>query len=273
MIIEKDIQFLSNEVSKIRKAIHRYPETGFKEYKTSEFIKKKLIEYGIDEIHETAKTGLVGFLQGSIGKKTTAFRSDMDGLPLQEENCIPFKSDKEGFMHACGHDGHIAALLGFVKYAVTHRNAIKDNLVFIFQPAEEGPGGAEVIIKEGVMEKFKIDRIIGMHIFPEYPQGMIASKPGALMARNGEVVFKVKGLKAHGAMPEKGVDAIVAAASLISNLQTIISRSIDPMESAVLTFGKIGGGEAVNVIAEEVTIGGTLRAFNDDIYDRIVERI
>ncbi len=273
MIIKKDIQFLKNEISEIRKEIHKNPEVGFKEYKTSEFVKKKLKAYGIEEIHEIAKTGVVGFLRGCTGEKTTAFRSDMDGLPLREENCVPYKSVKEGFMHACGHDGHVAALLGFAKYAVDHRNEIRDNLVFIFQPAEEGPGGAEVMINEGIIEKFKIDRIIGMHIFPEYPQGKIASRSGALMARNGEVSLKVKGLKAHGAMPEKGIDAIVAASSLIMDLQTIISRSINPMESAVLTFGKIKGGEAVNVTADEVTIGGTLRAFNDDIYDKIVERI
>ena len=273
MYIEQDIQDLRSELLEIRRIIHQNPETGFEEYKTSEYIKKKLREYGIDEVHQIAKTGIVGYLRGCVGDKTTAFRSDMDGLPVKEENNVPYKSVKEGFMHACGHDGHMATLLGFAKYAVTHRDQIKDNLVFVFQPAEEGPGGAEVMISEGIIEAYKIDRIIGMHIFPEYTQGKIACRSGALMARNGEVDIRVIGKKAHGAMPDKGIDAIVAAASLITEYQSIMSRSINPLDSAVLTFGKIQGGEAKNVIADDVTIGGTMRAFSDDVYDRIVERI
>ncbi len=273
MYIEKDIQDLKSELIELRRKIHQNPEKGFEEFKTSEYIKTKLKEYGVDEVHSIAKTGIVGCLRGSVGEKTTAFRSDMDGLPVKEENNLEYKSVKEGFMHACGHDGHMAILLGFAKYAVIHRDQIKDNLVFIFQPAEEGPGGAEVMISEGIVEQYNIDRIMGLHIFPEYPQGKVASKSGALMARNGEITIRVSGKKAHGAMPDKGIDAILAAANLLTACQSIMSRSINPLESAVLTFGKIHGGDAVNVIADEVTIGGTMRAFSDEVYGTIVERI
>lgn len=271
--INNDILKLKDEVVQLRRIIHQYPERGFEEYKTSELIKDKLKEYGVDEIHTSAKTGVIGILKGTQGTYTTAFRSDIDGLPVKEENTCSYKSQREGFMHACGHDGHTAALLGFVKYSVQNRNQIEDNLVFIFQPAEEGPGGAEVMISEKIIEKYHIDRIIGMHLFPEYPQNKIASKAGALMARNGEVNIVIKGQKAHGAMPHKGKDAIVAAANIIISAQSIMSRNIDPMTNAVFTIGKIHGGEAVNVIADEVHIGGTMRAFSDPIYNTMVKRI
>lgn len=273
MNIEKGILELKSEIIDVRRTIHKNPETGLKEVKTSEYIKNKLLEYGIDEIHNSAVTGIVGVLKGTEGKKTTAFRADIDGLPVKEENEVPYASTVDGWMHACGHDGHVAAILGLAKYAAQNRNKIKDNLVFIFQPAEEGPGGAEIMIKEGILETFEVDRIIGMHIFPEYPQGKVASKKGAIMARNGEIDITVRGKSAHGAMPQIGRDALVAAANVILALQTIVSRNIDPMQNAVLTLGKIEGGKAKNIIAGEVTIGGTLRAFNDDVYHCLVDRI
>lgn len=271
--IDKEVALLKNDILEIRRVIHQMPEKGFEEYQTSKYIKNKLSEYGIDEVHDFAKTGVVGLLKGSKGKKTTAFRADMDGLPVCENTNLAYKSKKEGFMHACGHDGHMAAVLGLAKYAAQNRYTIHDNLIFIFQPAEEGPGGAEVMIKEGIIEKYHIDRIIGMHIFPEYPQGKVASRSGALMARNGEINITVKGQKAHGAMPHKGVDAIVIAANLITAFQSIVSRNINAMESAVLTIGKIQGGEAENIIADEVRMNGTMRAFSDDVYNKLVQRI
>ncbi|MCG8484663.1 MAG: M20 family metallopeptidase [Clostridia bacterium] len=271
--INEGILKLNSEVVELRRRIHQYPERGFNEYKTSEFIKNKLKEYGVDEIHASAKTGVIGILRGINGAYTTAFRADIDGLPVQEDNTCDYKSLNEGCMHACGHDGHTAALLGFVKYAVQNRNQIKDHLVFIFQPAEEGPGGAEVMVSEGIIEKYRIDRIVGLHIFPEYPQGKVAAKAGALMARNGEVGITVKGQTAHGAMPHKGKDAIVTAANFVMAAQSLMSRNIDPMSSAVFTMGKINGGEAGNVIADEVHIVGTMRAFSDDVYDTLVKRI
>lgn len=271
--ISDDILQLKCETVALRRCIHQCPERGFREYKTSELIRQKLSEYGVDEIHTSAKTGVIGVLKGISGKHTTAFRADMDGLPIQEDSTCAYKSLNEGCMHACGHDGHTAALLGFVKYAVQNRSQIYDHLVFIFQPAEEGPGGAEVMVSEGIIEKFQIDRIVGMHIFPEYLQGKVAAKAGALMARNGEVEITVTGQKAHGAMPHKGQDAIVAASNFVIAAQSIMNRSIDPMKSAVFTMGKIYGGEASNVIADEVHIRGTIRAFSDDVYETLVKRI
>lgn len=273
MYIQKEISELKNEITEIRRTIHRNPEAGLKEFVTSGYIEKKLLEYGIDEIHHSALTGIIGVLKGTKGEKVTAFRADMDGLPVNEETGVCYASAAEGYMHACGHDGHVAALLGFAKYAIQNRNRIRDDLIFIFQPAEEGPGGAEIMVKEGILKKFKIDRIIGMHIFPEYQQGKIAAKKGAMMARNGEITITVKGKSAHGAMPQEGSDAIVAAASLILALQTIISRNIDPMQNAVLTLGKVSGGKAKNIIAEEAVIEGTIRAFDDDVYNCLANRI
>ncbi|NLK72475.1 MAG: amidohydrolase [Clostridiales bacterium] len=273
VFIQNDIAMLKDEIINIRRKIHQNPEKGFEEYSTSKLVQDKLKEYGIEHIDIVSKTGIVGVLKGSIGEKTTAFRADMDGLPVEEENDIDYKSVQKGMMHACGHDGHVAALLGFAKYAAENRHKIKDNLVFIFQPAEEGPGGAMAMIDEGIIQKYKIDRIIGMHIFPEFLQGNVASRAGALMARNGELYITVKGTKAHGAIPNKGADAIIAAASLIMAFQTIISRNISPMDGAVLTIGKIAGGDAPNVIADKVELTGTIRAFSDEVYDKLVNRI
>ena len=273
MNINENILKLKDEVVEIRRTIHKYPERGFEEEVTSGYIISKLEEYGIEEIYPVAKTGVIAYLKGSIGNKTTALRADIDGLPLQEDNDVEYKSQRDGFMHACGHDGHVAMLLGYIKYICVNEIKPKDNLVFIFQPAEEGPGGAEVLLKENVLEKYKIDRIIGMHLFPEFKEGMIASKPGSMMARNGEVVITVKGKASHGAIPQNGIDSIVATANLVLGLQSIISRNIDPMESSILTIGKINGGSAVNIICEKTVLSGTIRAFSDDVYETIVRRI
>ncbi len=273
MNIRDGIKNVIDEVIEIRRKIHEYPERGFDVENTASYIEEKLKAYGYTHIDRIAKTGVVCVIKGSEGKKTIALRADMDGLPLQEENEVDYKSKRDGFMHACGHDGHVAMLLGYAKYLSNENISLKNNIVLLFQPAEEGPGGAEVLLDDGLLEKYKIDQILGLHLFPEFEDGQVASRVGPMMARNGEVTITVKGKASHGAIPQEGIDSIVAAAQIITMLQTIISRSINPMDSAIITFGKIEGGTAVNIISEETKISGTIRAFSDAVYEKIVSRI
>lgn len=271
--IEKEINEIKKEVISIRRTIHKYPETGLQEFKTSEFIANKLNEYGISIKQGIAKTGVIGYIKGNIGKNTIAFRADMDALDVNEENDIEYKSCIPGKMHACGHDGHVSIVLGLAKYLSKNKNIIQDNIVFVFQPAEEGPGGAEILIKEGLIEEFKIDKIIGLHIFPQFDEGIIACKKGPIMARTGEFNIEVIGKSGHGAIPQHSVDSIVVSANLVTALQTIVSRNINPIEGAVLTMGKIMGGEVRNVIAGKVRLEGTMRAFNDTVFESMKKRI
>ncbi|GMA53830.1 peptidase [Alicyclobacillus contaminans] len=218
-------------------------------------------------------TATIAVFHGKQAGKTLAFRSDIDALPVTEETGVSFASKTEGKMHACGHDGHASALLGFAKYLSQHPEVIKGTIVLIFQPAEEGPGGAQLLINEGLTEKFGIDQIVGIHLFPEFPEGIIACRPGAMMARNGEVTIKIKGTSAHGAQPQQGQDAILASSAVIQGLHSIISRNISPLDTGVLTFGEITGGQAMNIIAGEVKIEGTMRAFSDEAYDIMTQRV
>ncbi|QXM05575.1 M20 metallopeptidase family protein [Crassaminicella indica] len=271
--IEKEIIKLKDEVMLIRRELHKIPEIGFEEEKTSQFIAKKLEEYGIKVYKNITKTGVVGYLKGSVGKNTIAFRADMDALSIKEETNLSYKSEHEGFMHACGHDAHMSVVLGLAKYLSFHKENVRDNIVFLFQPAEEGPGGAQPMIEEGVLEKFNIDKIIGLHVYPEVVQGKIGCKKGALMAQTGEFDIKVYGESSHGAIPQKGKDSIVIAANIISAYQTIISRSTNPIEGAVLTIGKMWAGERRNVIAGSAYLEGTIRTFHEEVYKKIKERM
>lgn len=271
--LNNDLIPLRDEIRNIRRDLHKIPELGFQEYKTNEYIFKFLKELDIEVYNNVGKTGIVGFLKGSKGGKTIAFRADMDGLPICEETGVEYRSNKKGNMHACGHDGHMAILLGLAKYLSLNKNKILDNIVFIFQPAEEGPGGAEVIIDEGIIDRFSIDYIYGLHLYPDVDEGKIALKSGPMMAQTGEFDITIKGRSGHGAIPHNSIDSIVIAADLISSYQTIISRNISPIDPAVLTIGRIEGGERRNVIAGRVTMEGTLRAFKGSIYKKIKEKM
>lgn len=257
-------------LKKYRCDLHQIPELAFDLFKTSAYIKDELIKMGF-EIHQTAKTGWIAYKKG---KKETAiaFRSDMDGLPVAEKSDHPFPSKHMGQMHACGHDGHMAMLLGFA-YKIKDIDLLNESIVLIFQPAEEFPGGAKVIIEEGMLDKFKVKKIFGIHLYPNLEEGKYGIVKGAMMARNGEFNLTISGKSAHGAQPQLGNDAIVAASSLILQLQTVISRNIDPFEQSVLTIGTIKGGQARNIIAQNVEISGTIRTFNDDIYNTIKNRM
>lgn len=273
MQITEDIQKLLTDVTNDRRKLHQIPELGLEEKKTAQFIREKLQSFGITEIYTMIATATIAVFRGKKPGKTLAFRSDIDALPVTEETGAIFASKTAGRMHACGHDGHAAALLGFAQYLSQHPESIRGTIVLIFQPAEEGPGGAQLLIDEGLIEKFGIDQIVGIHLFPEFPEGTIACRPHAMMARNGEITIKIKGTSSHGAQPQQGQDAILAASAVIQGLHSIISRNISPLDTGVLTFGKITGGQAMNIIAGQVKVEGTMRAFSDEAYDIMTKRV
>lgn len=260
------------EIVENREFLHRIPELGFKEFKTSKYIFKKLKEYGY-QVEKVAGTGVVGFRKGSDSSDSTiAFRADMDALALKEQTGLVFSSSLDNRMHACGHDGHMAILLGLAKY-VSELPKIGKNILLIFQPAEEGPGGAEVIVRNNLLKKYSVEAIFGLHIHPSVEEGVIALNHGPIMAECGEINIKVKGRGCHGAMPEKGIDSIYVACQLINSYQSIISRNIEAVEGGVISIGRIVGGEARNIMAEEVYFEGTIRAYREDIYETIKRRI
>ncbi len=267
-----DVISLMDEVIDIRRTLHQIPEIGFEEFKTRDFILKFLKNINI-KTYGTAGTGVLGYIEGSEGRSTIAFRADIDGLPILEKNNTSFDSKHQGMMHACGHDGHMTILLGLAKYLSQNIGRLRSNILLIFQPAEEGPGGAEVIVNEGILEKFNVDSIYGLHLYPEIDEGKVALRSGPLMAQTGEFDITITGKSGHGAIPQNSIDSIVAASNLINGLQSIVSRSIDPISPAVLTVGKIYGGERRNVIAGEVILEGTVRAFEESVYNTIKTRM
>lgn len=266
-------QNMVEELRQIRRDLHKIPELGLKEYKTSAYIREKLTSFGITELETWLETGVVAVIRGKGKKEAVAFRADMDALPVTEQTGCDFTSEHVGCMHACGHDGHVTVLLGFAKYLQEHKDELENDVVLIFQPAEEGPGGAQLLVDAGLFEKHPVRCIIGCHIFPQVPQGKVACRKGAMMARNGEVDVHIYGESAHGAQPQLGHDAVLAAGAVITGLHTILSRNVSPLDSGVLTFGAIHGGEACNIIAKEVKLEGTMRAFSDEVYETMTKRV
>lgn len=271
--MEAYFQNMVEELRQIRRDLHKIPELGLKEYKTSAYIREKLESFGITELETWLETGVVAVIRGKGKKEAVAFRADMDALPVTEQTGCDFTSEHVGCMHACGHDGHVTVLLGFAKYLQEHKDELENDVVLIFQPAEEGPGGAQLLVDAGLFEKHPVCCIIGCHIFPQVPQGKVACRKGAMMARNGEVDVHIYGESAHGAQPQLGHDAVLAAGAVITGLHTILSRNVSPLDSGVLTFGAIHGGEACNIIAKEVKLEGTMRAFSDEAYETMTKRV
>ncbi|MBS5141282.1 MAG: amidohydrolase [Clostridium sp.] len=271
--MEAYFQNMVEELRQIRRDLHKIPELGLKEYKTSAYIREKLEGFGITELETWLETGVVAVIRGKGKKEAVAFRADMDALPVTEQTGCDFTSEHVGCMHACGHDGHVTVLLGFAQYLQEHKDELENDVVLIFQPAEEGPGGAQLLVDAGLFEKHPVRCIIGCHIFPQVPQGKVACRKGAMMARNGEVDVHIYGESAHGAQPQLGHDAVLAAGAVITGLHTILSRNVSPLDSGVLTFGAIHGGEACNIIAKEVKLEGTMRAFSDEAYETMTKRV
>jgi hippurate hydrolase len=261
------------EMTQWRHQIHAHPETAFAEHQTAEFVAERLASFGISVERGIAGTGVVGTLRGSApGRRAIALRADMDALHIDEQNAFAHASQQSGRMHACGHDGHTAMLLGAAKHLAETRN-FAGTIHFIFQPAEENEGGARVMIEEGVFDKYPVDAVYGMHNWPELPVGRFAIQPGPMMAAFDIFEITITGRGGHAAMPHLAVDPIVVAAQVVNGLQTIASRNTHPLESAVVSVTQIHGGDTWNVIPETVVLRGTTRSFSPDVRDQMEPRI
>ena len=258
------------QLIKHRRALHQIPELAFDLPLTSQYVYDELMNMGYQPI-KMAKTGWVVYKKGLI-EDAILLRTDMDALPVFEQTGVSFQSKHQGKMHACGHDGHMAMMLGFAKW-LSQQQDLKKSVVMIFQPAEEGPGGAKVMIEEGLFEKFPIRAVFGIHLYPGLEEGLYGLVDGPMLAQNGEFDLEIQGKSAHGAQPDMGRDAILAAAELIQSYQSIVSRRLSPLDPAVVTVGKISGGEARNIIAQKVLISGTMRAFTDDVYQKMKQEM
>jgi amidohydrolase len=275
MVIIEEADRIRDRLAEIRSDFHKHPELAFQEEWTSRRIAEILRETGLDEVHTgIARTGIVGVLRGNSPGKTFGLRADMDALPIQEENDVPYKSQNDGMMHACGHDVHITAALGAAMILSKIKDTLNGNVKFIFQPAEEVAGGAKIMVEEGVLEKPpKVDAIIAMHVWPGIDEGTIGVKPGTAMAAMDKFEITVRAPGGHGAMPHLTSDPVVAAAQIINSLQTVVSRSIDPIQPVVFSVCMIQGGHAFNIIPEEVRMVGTARTLDEAVKAKAVERI
>jgi amidohydrolase len=274
--LRPDILALQSELVRWRRQLHQQPELGFKEQQTATFIAQKLQDWGIEHQTGIAQTGIVAQIDGDRPGPVLAIRADMDALPIQEENQVPYRSQHDGVMHACGHDGHVTIALGTAHYLYAHRHEFAGTVKIIFQPAEEGPGGAKPMVAAGVLQNPQVDAIIGLHLWNYLPVGTVGVRSGALMAAVESFYCTLLGRGGHGAIPQQTIDSIVLAAQVVNGLQTIVARNIDPLESAVVTVGKLHAGTAQNVIADTARLEGTVRYFNpkyQDFFHRRIEQL
>lgn len=266
-----DLSFLLDDIVKNRRALHQIPETALEEFKTKEYLKNYLISIGL-EPQEIVETGLFVYIEGKDKENCIAFRSDIDALNIKEETGAEFESKHIGKMHACGHDGHMTTLLAFAKYLTTIQ-PLEKSVLLIFQPAEESPGRAKDIVETGLLKKYNVKAIYGMHLFPELPEGTVASKEGAFFAQAALMTTTITGKSGHGAMPHKTIDPLMAFTKIVDGYQTIVSRNLSPFDPGVVTIGKFCGGSAQNIIADTVNFWGTIRTFKEENTEFIIERI
>ncbi|MEB3212159.1 MAG: M20 family metallopeptidase [Leptolyngbyaceae bacterium] len=274
--IRPEIQALQPKLVEWRRHLHMHPELAFRETLTAEFVAQKLTEWGIEHQTNVAKTGIVAVIRGTQAKPVLAIRADMDALPIQELNEVPYRSCHDGVMHACGHDGHTAIALGTAYYLHQHRDTLPGTIKLIFQPAEEGPGGAKPMIEAGALKNPDVDAIIGLHLWNNLPLGTVGVRSGALMAAVELFDCVIQGRGGHGAIPHQTVDAILVGAQAVTTLQTIVARNVDPIKSGVVTVGTFHAGHAHNVIADSVELSGTVRYFDptfDGFFRKRVEEI
>ena len=267
-----DAQALRDELIARRRDFHRHPELAFEERRTAGIVADELNSLGLEVQTGVGLTGVVGILEGAPGDGAIALRADMDALPILEGNDVAHRSTNDGTMHACGHDGHTTMLLGAARYLAETRN-FAGTVYFVFQPAEEGLGGGEAMVKEGLFERFPANAVYGMHNWPGQPPGEIAVRTGPMMAACDEFTITVEGTGAHGAMPHLGHDAVVAAAQIVTGLQSIVARNVDPLEACVVSVTMIHGGDAFNVIPQAVELAGTVRTFKPEVRDLIAANI
>lgn len=268
--IHKEIENISDEIIATRRDIHKHPELGFDVHRTARIVAEQLSNLGLDVQTGIGKSGVVGDLICGDGP-TIALRADMDALPIQETSDIDYISQNDGVMHACGHDGHTAMLLGAAKVLADKKDEIKGTVRFLFQPAEEGAGGARYMIEDGCLEG--VDEIYGIHLWNYQKYGEVGVKEGPILAAADKFEITVKGIGGHGAAPQGSVDAVVVSAHLITALQTIVSRNTNPIESTVVSIGMINGGYNFNIIADEVILKGTARAYTEENRSLIKNRM
>src|SRR5215210_6851414 len=251
------------ELTATRQDIHAHPELGFDEHRTSELVAKQLEALGIEVHVGIGGTGVVGVLREGNGPGSIGLRADMDALPILEANETPYKSTKPGVMHACGHDGHTTMLLGAARYLAETRN-FNGTVNFIFQPAEEGLGGAQAMLKDELFARFPCDTVFGMHNHPGLPVGKFAIRPGTMMAAGAFFDIHVEGRGSHGARPEVSIDPVLVASHIVTALQAIVARNVSPIDTAVVSATAIHGGDAYNVIPQSAEIKGTVRTFRNE---------
>jgi hippurate hydrolase len=268
MNIVPEIAAAEDELAFWRRDLHAHPELGFEEVRTADFVAQKLAEWNIEVHRGLAGTGVVGTLHGRERGGSVGLRADMDALPLTELNSFAHASKSAGKMHACGHDGHTTMLLGAAQHLARTRQ-FRGTVQFIFQPAEEGLGGGDRMVKEGLFDQFPVDSVYGLHNWPGMPLGTIGVRPGPMMASADLIDIEVRGKGGHGALPHLAVDPIVVAAHIVTALQTLVSRSTDPLQSAVVSITAIEGGQAHNVIPERVQMRGTVRTFSPTVRDML----
>ncbi|MBM2576440.1 amidohydrolase [Jannaschia sp. Os4] len=273
MPVINSLAALEPEMREWRRWLHRNPELQFDLPKTSGFVADKLRSFGVDEVHEgIAETGIVAIIEGQGDGPTIGLRADMDALPIHETSGVAHSSETDGKMHACGHDGHTTMLLGAAKHLAETRN-FAGRVALIFQPAEEGGGGGDVMVREGIMDRFGIGQVFGIHNVPGVAEGVIQTNPGALLAAVDEFNFTIRGVGGHGAMPHETKDPVVAAVGLATALQTVVSRNHKATDDLVLSVTQIHAGTANNVIPGEAKLSGTVRTFAAEVRDMAEARI
>jgi len=270
-LVDPIIAFQS-ELQRIRRDLHAHPELCYEEQRTSEVVADKLAEWGIPVIRGMGVTGVVGIIRHGKSNRSIGLRADMDALPMQEVNTFPHASVHPGKMHACGHDGHTAMLLGAAKYLAEHRN-FDGTVYLVFQPAEEGGAGAKRMIEDGLFEQCPMDTIYGMHNWPGIPAGHMSVCEGPLMASSNEFYVTVKGKGGHAAQPHKCIDPVMVAVQIAQSWQTIISRRTSPLDTAVLSLTQIQAGTATNVIPDEAKMAGTVRTLSWDVLDMLEQQM
>jgi len=270
MKIREAAESVKEQLVDWRREFHQNPELTWEEVRTGNRVAEELERMGI-EVKRIAKTGVLGILRGKKPGRTVALRADMDALPITEANDVPYKSQKDGVMHACGHDGHVAMLLGAAKVLSGMREDIEGEVRFLFQPAEEIAEGAPAMMKEGAMDG--VDAVFGIHLWSDLETGRVSVEAGPRMASTGILKITVKGKSGHGSMPHQGVDAILAASAVVVDLQSIASREISPLDPVVITIGKYNGGARWNVLCGEVVMEGTTRCFNPETAEKLTDII
>ncbi len=271
--LRNDAQAMKPQLIAWRQDLHRHPELGFQERRTAGIVAEHLRGLGLQVQTGIAETGVVAMLEGAHPGPTVMLRFDMDALPIEEENDVPYRSEYPGIMHACGHDGHVAIGLGVATLLAQRREEIHGRVKFVFQPAEEGLGGALRMVEAGVLDNPRPDVVFGLHLWNPLPTGRIAVQEGPLMAAAGRFEVEIVGRGGHGAQPHLTVDALVVAAQIVNALQTIVSRNLDPLETLVVTVGEFHSGTAFNIIPGQAVLRGTLRAFNMNVMHMAQSRL